>query len=316
MGKELAFFPTQASTIAPQIDRLYGFLILLSIFFGLLIFGLIFYFSIKYRRQKGNETGSPVGHGVFLEIFWTVIPLLITVVIFVWGALIFYRSRQPPANAMEIFVTGKQWMWKIQHPSGNREINELHVPVGQPVKLTMTSEDVIHSFFVPAFRVKNDVLPGRYTSLWFEATKVGSFHLFCAEYCGTKHSQMIGQVVAMEPADYAEWLQGGVGQESLADAGRRLFSNLGCVTCHSNESGARGPSLAGILGKEIELGSGEKYQVDENYLRESILNPALKVLKGYAPLMPTYQGQVDELGLLRLLAYIKSLNLNTTSGGL
>jgi cytochrome c oxidase subunit 2 len=202
---------------------------------------------------------------------------------------------------------GKQWMWKAQHPLGKSEINMLHVPVNQPVKLIMTSQDVIHSFYIPAFRVKKDVLPGRYTELWFEATKTGEYHLFCAEYCGTEHSQMIGSVVVMEQLEYERWLSGNVAGESMAAAGQRLFEQRGCASCHAGTSDARGPALAGLFGKEVQLEDGRTVTADESYLRESILNPQAKVVAGYSPVMPTFEGQISEEGLLQLVAYIKSL---------
>jgi cytochrome c oxidase subunit 2 len=226
---------------------------------------------------------------------------------FAWGASLYFHLSYPPANALNLYVVGKQWMWKIQHPEGRREINELHVPVGQPIKLTMTSEDVIHSFFVPAFRTKMDVVPGRYTTLWFEATKAGEYHLFCAEYCGTSHSLMIGRVVVMEPVQYQEWLSGGSSQEPLTVAGERLFQQLGCDTCHRADSRARGPVLEGLFGKSVQLQGGQTVIADEAYIRESILNPNAKLVTGYQPLMPTFQGLVSEEGILQILAYIKSL---------
>ncbi|MGH9554276.1 MAG: cytochrome c oxidase subunit II, partial [Terriglobales bacterium] len=237
---------------------------------------------------------------------WTVIPLLIALTMFGWGASIFFAMNRPPRGALEIYAVGKQWMWKFEHTGGQREINELHVPVGRDVKLNMISQDVIHSFYVPAFRVKQDVLPGRYTTLWFHATKPGRYHLFCAEYCGTKHSGMIGWVEVMEPAQYQSWLSGGAGG-SLASSGEKLFRDLACNTCHSAESGARGPDLAGLFGRPVELEARQAVVADENYLRESIVDPRAKLVKGYQPIMPTFQGQISEEGLLQLVAYMKSL---------
>jgi cytochrome c oxidase subunit 2 len=228
-------------------------------------------------------------------------------VLFVWGAMVFFHAQRPPRGAIEIYAVGKQWMWKFQHMDGQREINELHVPIGQPVKLTMISQDVIHSFFVPAFRVKQDVLPGRYTTVWFQATRTGRYHLFCAEYCGTQHSGMIGSVVVMEPAQYQAWLSGGGGEGSLAQSGEKLFQDLACNTCHRSDSGARGPDLAGIFGSQVTLQAGQKLVADEAYIRESILNPQAKLVMGFQPIMPTFQGQVSEEGLMSLVAYIKSL---------
>jgi cytochrome c oxidase subunit 2 len=208
---------------------------------------------------------------------------------------------------MQIYVVGKQWMWKVQHMEGRREINELHVPIGRPIKLTMTSEDVIHSFYLPAFRTKLDVVPGRYGEMWFEPTKTGKFHLFCAEYCGTKHSGMIGEVVVMEPSEYQTWLSGGVPEGSLASTGAKLFADLACNTCHRPDAQGRGPVLEGLFGKTVALQSGETVTVDEAYVRESILTPAAKITGGFQPIMPTFQGLVTEEQLLALVEYVKSL---------
>jgi len=228
-------------------------------------------------------------------------------VMFFWGARVFVTLRRPPDNALQVFAVAKQWMWKLQHLEGRREINQLHVPVGRAVKMTMTSEDVIHSFFVPAFRVKQDVLPGRYTTLWFEATKTGTYHLFCAEYCGTEHSAMIGQIIVMEPSEYQTWLSGGPVTASLASAGETLFTDLGCISCHRSDSGARGPQLVGLFGKRVQLQGGAMLVADENYLRESILDPQAKIVAGFQPIMPTFKGLVTEEQLMQLIAYIKSL---------
>jgi cytochrome c oxidase subunit II len=214
---------------------------------------------------------------------------------------------RPPDEALNIYAVGKQWMWKFQHLDGQREINELHVPVGRAVKMIMTSEDVIHDFFVPAFRVKADVLPGRYTTVWFEPTRPGRYHLFCAEYCGTKHSGMIGSVVVMEPSEYQTWLSGGVPEGSLASTGAKLFADLACNTCHRPDAQGRGPVLEGLFGKAVALQSGETITVDEAYVRESILTPAAKITAGFQPIMPTFQGLVTEEQLLALVEYVKSL---------
>jgi cytochrome c oxidase subunit 2 len=228
-------------------------------------------------------------------------------VMFGWGAVLYVRNAQAPAGTFEIYVVGKQWMWKLQHPEGNREINELHVPIGVPIRLIMTSEDVIHSFYVPAFRIKQDVLPGRYTTMWFQPTRPGKYHLFCAEYCGNQHAGMGGWVYVMEPAEYEKWLTGGSSGESMAASGQALFERLGCNTCHRPEGSGRGPSLVGLLGRQVPLMDGRTVVADEGYVRESILNPRAKILLGFQPLMPTFQGQVSEEQLLQLLAYIKSL---------
>ena len=232
MQSQIPIHPEQASTIAQSVDYLYFFLTAVTLFFTVVIFSTIFYFMIKYRRRSPNERPKPIEGSIPLEILWTVIPTIIVALIFIWGSSLYFQNAQPPAGAMEIFGTGNQWMWKGEHPEGQREINELHVPVGRPVKLTMTSEDVIHDFFIPAFRVKKDVLPGRYTSIWFQATKTGTFHLFCAQYCGAFHAGMIGSVVVVQPDEYERWLTGGVQGETMEAAGERLFRPVCCSTCH------------------------------------------------------------------------------------
>jgi cytochrome c oxidase subunit 2 len=304
-------FPEAASTMANRVDALYFFLIGITVFFSLLIAGLIITYAIKFRRRSADSIGARIHGGLMLEITWSVIPFLITMVIFVWGASVFFAMSRPPDETLNIYVVGKQWMWKFQHLDGQREINELHVPVGRAVKLIMTSEDVIHDVFVPAFRVKADVIPGRYTHLWFEPTKPGTYHLFCAEYCGTRHSGMIGQVVVMEPNDYQAWLSGGTEEGSLASAGQKLFADLACNTCHQPDAQGRGPVLQNLFGKTVEVTSGQHVVVDEAYVRESILTPAAKITAGFQPIMPTYQGLVSEEGLLELIEYVKSLKQDT-----
>jgi cytochrome c oxidase subunit 2 len=301
-------FPEAASTMAHRVDALYFFLLAVSGFFSLLIAGLVVYFAIKYRRRHKDDVGVQVAGGLMLEIGWTVVPFLITLVIFFWGASIFFAMSRPPDETLNIYVVGKQWMWKIQHTDGTREINELHVPVGRAVKLIMTSEDVLHDFSIPAFRVKADVLPGRYTQIWFEATAPGRYHLFCAEYCGTRHSGMIGQVVVMDAANYQTWLSGGAPEGSLASTGEKLFADLACNTCHRPDSRGRGPVLAGVFGHQVQLQSGEVLTADEQYLRESILQPSAKVTAGFQPVMPAFQGIVTEEQLLALVEYVKSLS--------
>jgi cytochrome c oxidase subunit 2 len=300
-------FPERASTMAPRVDALYFFLLAIAVFFSLLIAGLIVYYAIRYRRVSADAVGTRIRGGMVLEVTWTVIPLIITMVIFVWGASVYFAMASPPPETLNIYVVGKQWMWKFQHLDGQREINELHVPVGRDVKLITTSEDVIHDLFVPAFRIKADVLPGRYINIWFRATRPGRYHLFCAEYCGTKHSGMTGQVVVMEPADYQDWLSGGAGQGSLASAGEKLFNDLACNTCHRPDSQGRGPVLNGLFGKTVSLVGGGMLTADEGYIRESILNPSAKITAGFQPIMPTFQGLVTEEQLLELVEYVKSL---------
>jgi cytochrome c oxidase subunit 2 len=306
-------FPEQASTMASRVDNLYFFLLGITLFFSLLIAGLIVTYAIKFRRRSPDSIGAVIHGGLMLEITWSVIPLMITMVLFVWGASVFFAMSKPPEETMNVYVVGKQWMWKFQHLDGQREINELHVPVGRSVKLIMTSEDVIHDVFVPAFRVKADVLPGRYTHLWFEPTKPGTYHLFCAEYCGTRHSGMVGQIVVMEPNDYQNWLSGGGGEGSLAAAGQKLFNDLACNTCHRPDAQGRGPVLQNLFGKTVELASGERVVADEAYIRESILNPQAKITVGFQPIMPTFQGLVTEEQLLELIEYVKSLKQDTTN---
>ncbi|MBI1816693.1 MAG: cytochrome c oxidase subunit II [Deltaproteobacteria bacterium] len=308
MLSHLPLFPEQASTVAKDVDALFFFLCAVSAFFAALIAVLLVVFAVRYRRRSATDRPHAIEGALALELVWTIIPFGIAMVMFVWGASVFVRLQRPPDNALQVFAVGKQWMWKLQHIEGQREINELHVPVGRPVKVTMTSEDVIHSFYVPAFRIKQDAIPGRYTATWFEATKPGTYHLFCAEYCGTQHSGMIGSVIVMEPADYEGWLSGGV-KQSLVSAGETLFQQLGCVTCHSGESGARGPALDGLFGKKVQMQSGDTIVVDEAYVRDSILNPQAKIVAGYQPIMPTFKGLVSEEGLLQLIAYLKGLGV-------
>ena len=295
--------------MAGQVDQLFIFLCLVSFFFAALIAISILVFMVKYRRDK-NPQAHQIEGSLPLEAAWTFIPLGISMVMFVWGANIYYTMSRPPRDAMEVYGVAKQWMWKFEHAEGAREINELHVPVDRAVKVTLTSQDVIHSFFVPAFRVKGDVLPGRYTTVWFRATQPGHYHLFCSQYCGTMHSGMVGEVIVMTPADYAKWLSGG-GEGSMAQNGEKLFQQLGCVTCHRSDSGARGPNLAGLYGQPVNLTDGTQVVADDSYVRESILYPSAKVVAGYQNIMPNFQGQISEDGLLALLEYIKSMkNVN------
>jgi len=304
----MPFFPPEASSFAGHVDALYVFLILVTAFFSILIGTLVVYFAIKYHRKAPDEIATEVHESGALEIIWTVIPFGLVLVMFAWGASVYFKITRPPANALDIYVTAKQWMWKLQHTDGHREMNELHVPVGVPVRLTMASEDVIHSFYVPAFRFKRDVVPGRFSTAWFEATKPGKYHLFCAEFCGTRHSNMIGWIYAMDPRDYQAWLAGGSPGESLAAAGAKRFVEHACNTCHGDQPGARGPSLAGLFGRQVQLASGQTLVADETYIRESIVNPQAHLVAGYPPIMPTFQGLISEEGLLQLVAYVKSLS--------
>jgi cytochrome c oxidase subunit 2 len=308
----IPFVPESASTISGRVDALYFYLSGVTLFFTLLISGVLIFFVVKYRRRSPFEIPRPIAGSHKLETLWSVIPLLIAMSMFAWGAQIYFEQSKPPQNASEIYVVGKQWMWKIQHATGQREINELHVPVGRKIKLIMTSEDTIHDFFVPAFRMKADVVPGRYTTEWFEATKPGTYHLFCAEYCGMNHSGMIGSVIVMGPSEFDNWLSGNSSQQSPAVAGEQLYQSLGCVSCHgANGEGGRGPALVGLFGRQVFLNTGQTLKAEESYIRESILNPQAKLVNGFGPIMPTFQGQVTEEQVLQLMAFIKSLQVNT-----
>jgi cytochrome c oxidase subunit 2 len=314
MSAGFPLFPEQASVIASEVDAVFLFLVAVTVFFSVGIATTLVVFAVKYRRRSELDRPEEIHGSLPLELTWSVIPFLLTVVMFVWGARVFFHMNRTPDDAMTVNVVGKRWMWKLQHPTGQREINELHVPLGRPVRLNITSEDTIHSFFVPAFRIKKDAVPGRYNTAWFKATKTGTYHLFCAEYCGTEHSRMIGQVVVMEPDAYQTWLAGGPAPESPVKAGEKLFTELNCITCHRPDSAGRGPVLNGIFGRTVALEGGEKVVADEAYVRESILNPAAKITAGYQPVMPTYLGQVSEESLLQLIAYVKSLALPAAPG--
>jgi cytochrome c oxidase subunit 2 len=307
MNKEFRLLPEQASVLAGEVDKLYYLLIVLSTFFALLVFVLIYVFAVRYRRRTEDEVPRQIPGLIQLELAWSVIPFILCLGVFTWGAKMYFAAYTPPADALEIYVVGKQWMWHLQHPTGQREINALHVPKDTPVKLTMASEDVIHSFYIPAFRIKKDVVPGRYATMWFQATKAGEYHLFCAEFCGAKHSEMVGKVVVMEPIDYQRWLSGGGTDETPAVAGEKKFQQLGCITCHGEKPGARGPSLRGVFGSEVTLQNGQTVPVNLEYVRESILLPQAKMVAGYSVIMPTYQGQISEADLLNVIAYIKSI---------
>jgi cytochrome c oxidase subunit 2 len=299
-------WPDRASATAGNVDALYIFLLIVSGLMTLLIFTAVVYFAARYRHRKG-VLAEQIEGSTPLELTWSIIPLFVFMVIFVWGAVVYFKGRTPPRDSTEVYVVAKQWMWKVEHAEGQREINELHVPVGRNVKLIMTSQDVIHSFYVPAFRMKQDVLPGRYTVEWFRATKPGTYHLFCAEYCGTQHSGMIGSIVVMDPAQYEAWMSGGT-TGPLSATGEKIFAELGCVTCHRSDIQGRGPNLHGVFGKPVQLEDGRIVTADENYVRESILDPGEKVVKGFKPVMPTFQGLVSEEQLNALVAYVKSLN--------
>ena len=297
----------QASTIAPHVDRIFWLLTGLSVAIMALVGALVLIFAFRYRRGSAAERGPvPEKLSGEIEIGWTVATLFIFIFVFWFAAALDTEQFDVPKNAMEIHVVAKQWMWKLEHPNGAREINALHVPVGVPVRLVMTSQDVIHSFFVPEFRIKQDVLPGRYVEAWFEASKTGTFHLFCTEYCGTDHSRMIGGIIVQSPADYARWSSGQPQGDSLADQGAKLFVTMGCSGCHGGSAVVCAPTLAGLYGRQVPVGSGRFVTADEGYLRDSILLPQKDVVAGYAAVMPSYEGIASEDDVVRLVAYLKS----------
>jgi cytochrome c oxidase subunit 2 len=311
---QFSLFPQQASTVAGDVDGLFYFLLAVSGSVGLLVAVLILYLAIKYRRRSPQDHVPRILGSLRLELFWTLTPLLVFLAMFLWGAQVFFTMARPPQDAMDVFVVGKQWMWKAQHPRGQREINTLHVPLGRPVRLTLTSEDVIHSFFVPAFRIKQDVLPGRYVQTWFQPTRTGEFHLFCAEYCGTHHSGMVGTVVVMEQQAFQDWLDFQA-EGAPALEGRKLFKRFQCAACHTGDAKARGPNLAGVYGRTVLLRDGQRVAADAAYLRESILRPKAKVVAGWEPIMPSYAEQLadsaagvgEEEAIVQLIAYLQSL---------
>jgi len=300
-------FPPEASSTAQQVDWIYFALTALTLLTCAVVFLPIIFFAIKYRRGSAADRSNPRVESILLESGWTIVPLVIFIGLFGWGAIVYFQIESPPRDALQVQVVGKQWMWKLQHAEGRSEINELHVPVGRAVSLTMTSQDVIHSFFVPAFRVKQDVVPGRYTSEWFKPTEAGEYHIFCSQYCGTQHSAMIGRVVVMEPVDYERWLNTGRPAESIALTGERLFRERGCSGCHSVNSKFHAPPLEGVFGKSSPLENGEIVPMDERYVRDSILLPGKEIAKGYQNIMPSYAGQLSEEEIMQLIAYLKSI---------
>jgi cytochrome c oxidase subunit II len=304
---QFRLFPPQGSTMSHEVDALFFALIGISLFFLAIIFLPIIFFSVKYRRGSKADRSHPSTGSFLLEGGWTLGAIVLGLGLFSWGALTYFRMERRPANALDVQVVGKQWMWKLQHAEGKREINELHVPVNRTVVLTMTSQDVIHSFFVPAFRVKQDVVPGRYTSEWFKPIKSGEYHLFCAEYCGTQHSGMIGRVVVMEPSAYEEWLKTGEQTESIVLAGQRLFYDRGCSGCHSPNSKFHAPLLEGLYRNPVALADGTMVRADDQYLRDSILQPAKQITAGYENIMPSFAGHLSEEEIMQLIAYVKAI---------
>jgi cytochrome c oxidase subunit II len=307
---QIPLFPPTASAQAHEVDQLYFFLIAVSGVMTILIFAAIILFAFKYHRSR-NARATQIEGSTRLELTWSILPFLVMLVMFWWGADLYFAYAQPPKDAMEIFVTGKQWMWKVQYPDGGREIDELHVPVGVPVKLTMASEDVIHSFSIPAFRVKHDVVPGHYDTLWFTPTKPGRYHLFCTEYCGNQHAGMIGWVDVLDQHDYDNWQSGAGRQGTLAEQGQQMYEQHGCSTCHLLDQQGRCPNLRGLYNKPVLLNDGRTVIADEAYIRESILDPNAKIVAGFeAGIMPVFKGQITEEGVIQLIAFIKSLSPN------
>jgi cytochrome c oxidase subunit 2 len=307
MISKLRFMPDAASSVSGEYDLFFWLMVLLCGVVGVGIAVFLIYSAIHYRRRSENELPPQIRNYIPAEAAWIGIPFFLFMGMFAWGAKLYFDVERPPDDAISMYAIGKQWMWKVQHPEGQREINELHIPVGRPVKLTMTSQDAIHSFFVPAFRTKQDVLPGRYTSTWFEATKPGKYHLFCAEYCGAKHSGMIGWVYAMNPHDYQLWLQQGAAEGSLASTGEKLFHQYGCANCHHFTGHGRAPNLQGLYGRTVNIEGGYTVTADETYIRESILQPRAKIVEGFQSIMPTFQGQLSEEQVIDLISYIKAL---------
>lgn len=306
-------FPEQASSFAGKVDALFLAELGVTLFFTALICILILSMAIRYRRGMAVDRSRPPLHSFKMEVLWIGIPLVLSIGMFVGGTEVFFEMYTPPGDAATIYVIGKQWMWKLQHPEGRREINELHVPLGRPVKLVMTSQDVIHSFYVPAFRTKQDVIPGRYTTLWFEPTKIGAFHLYCAEYCGTNHSAMGGTIHVMDPTEYERWLAGGTSRTSMAEEGGRLFVQYHCAGCHGASQTVHAPRLEGVYGGPVPIEQGEGREVrfvtaNDAYIRDSILLPQSQVVAGYKPVMPSYADQIkNEEDLLKIIEYIKSI---------
>jgi len=303
--------PPAGSTIAGEVDWLFYLILYISIFFFVLVVGAAAYFSIKYRRRGDIAPTSQKDHNLKLEIAWTVIPLAIVIILFFLGFSLYMKMNIIPKDALEIKVTAQRWMWTFDYPNGTNSVNELVVPAGKPIKLLMSSNDVIHAFFVPDFRVKMDVLPNRYTAIWFNAPNSGNHTIQCAEYCGKGHSEMLGVVKVMSEREYTEWLESSSGPAEgmpLEDYGEKLFTSKRCVTCHTIDGTANvGPSFMSLYGEQVYLKGGKQVTADENYLRESILTPEAKVVDGFEPVMPTYQGLLKSRDVDALIAYIKSL---------
>jgi cytochrome c oxidase subunit 2 len=304
---QFPLIPEQASNFAPAVDLLMLFIVVICLFFAVAITAAVVYFFFKYERKHQTEIGVPIHGDSRLETAWIVVPLVLAMAMFAWGAVVYVDYRHSPGDTLDIYVVGKQWMWKVQQPNGLKEINEIHLPVDRDVRLIMASEDVIHDFSVPAFRVKMDVVPGHYNTMWFRPTKAGHYRLYCSQYCGTNHAIMTGWITVMEQGDYAAWLSGAAGAEgNPLVAGEKLFAEKACITCHLSDGKGRAPSLNGLYGGKVLLADGITVTADDAYIRESILQPNAKIVAGYQPLMPSFQGQLTEEQIIALTAYIKS----------
>ena len=312
---DIPFLPERVSNLAAPVDAIFWGLTVISAFMTLGLFAVITFFLIRYRSTSNVDRTMSRISPTYLEVTWTTIPIIVFIGLFLWGAVVFASASKPPPDALQIYVVGQQWYWSVRHENGRHEIGDLHIPVGRPVQLIMTSADVIHDYFIPAFRSKRDVVPGKYTTEWFIATKAGKYRIFCNQYCGTKHGQMAGFVYAMRPGEYAAWLGAGngSGQESVAQTGAGLFRRYSCSGCHGVNTGVHAPSLIGIYGRPVPLEGGGFAKVDEQYLRDSILKPSSQVVAGYKPIMPNYQGQMSEEDVMAIVAYIKSLSQPSAS---
>ncbi len=319
-GQPFSIVPPQASTSAAQVDLLGLGLLIFCVAVTMVVVGLVLFFGIRYRAGSRVQRKSPAGHAMQLqmEVIWAVALFVVFMGFFYWGTAVYLNLYRVPEDALTIDVVGKQWMWKFEHPNGAREINTLHVPTGRKVRLDITSQDVIHSFYIPAFRIKHDAVPGLESDLWFEATQVGVYRMFCAEYCGTEHSYMRGRVVVMTPEDYSDWLAANGHEQTPALSGKQLFMTYGCSGCHMGKAAVDAPKLAGIYGRQVPLADGTTVIADEAYIRDSILLPDKQIVAGYQPIMPSYAGQMSEGDLQKIIAYIRSLDaddwLSQTTG--
>ena len=305
----IPFWTSGDTAHARSVDLLFAGLAVTSLLVVLLLLSLGLRFAIHYRA--GNTRANRdhrIKKSWHWEVTWTALTMLAFFALFIWGARLYINLFEPPRDALAIYVVAQQWMWKVQHEDGTREINQLHIPLGRAVRLIMSSQDVIHSFFIPAFRIKRDVLPGTFETIWFRPQNPGVFHLFCAEYCGTDHSRMLGQIDVMQPAEYERWLSQQGGSATLAAEGKELFAQFGCSGCHGAGAAVRAPSLEGLYGRPVPLSDGSTEVADDRYIRDSILQPRAEIVAGYQPLMPSFVGKISESELIRLVAYIKSLS--------